>query len=48
MQGRLVKAHTDINNSGFNMPRNQLGAGVYLTRIHLQGKTISKQIVFEN
>ncbi|MBK8153613.1 MAG: T9SS type A sorting domain-containing protein [Saprospiraceae bacterium] len=48
MQSRLVKAHTAINNSGFNMPRNQLGAGVYLTRIHLQCKTISKQIVFEN
>ncbi len=43
--GRLVKAHTDINNSVYAMNRYSLKAGFYVAQIRMKDKMVSKQII---
>ena len=48
MQGRLVKAHTNIDNYEFEMRRHSLENGVYIAQVRFEHGFISKQIIFQN
>jgi hypothetical protein len=46
LQGRLVKAHVDIENTQFVMPRNTLNAGLYFAEIRFAEGVVTKKIMF--
>lgn len=46
ISGRLVKAHVDINNNRFTMPRNLLGAGLYFAELRFADGIVTKKIMF--
>ncbi len=48
LQGRLVKAHTDINSSQFTMLRNQLHGGYYRAQIVLNNKFVSESLILRD
>ena len=45
--GRLVKAHTSINDSQFEMPRHLLHAGIYLAEVRFGDARVTQKIVFK-
>lgn len=45
LEGKLVKAHTEINASNFTMQRNQLKSGFYLAQVRMKDKMVTKQII---
>jgi acetyl esterase/lipase len=47
LSGRLVKAHTDINQNKFTMPRHVLNSGMYFAEIRFDKGVITKKIMFE-
>ncbi len=48
LQGRLVKAHTDINSSAFRMERNVLANGLYFAELRFDKGAARRRIVFSN
>lgn len=47
MQGQLVKAHTDIDNNQFIMPRHSLNSGMYIAKLKFEKGIVSTKILFE-
>ncbi|MFN8331669.1 MAG: T9SS type A sorting domain-containing protein [Saprospiraceae bacterium] len=45
LNGRLVKANTEINASQFTMQRHSLKAGFYFAQIRMKDKTATRQII---
>jgi hypothetical protein len=48
LNGRLVKAHTEINNNFFSMPRHSLRNGLYIAELRFDEGFVKKRIVFTN
>ena len=48
LSGRLVKAHTGINNNVFQMQRNSLPNGMYIAELRFDGGFVKRKIVFNN
>ena len=48
INGRLVKAHPDINNFEFELQRQNLGNGIYIAQVRFEQGFITKQIIFQN
>lgn len=48
LNGRLVKAHTSINQYSFQMQRNVLTAGLYVAEIRFEQGFVKRKIVFSN
>ncbi len=46
MNGRLVKAHTNVNSNQFTMERNSLNTGTYVARVLFKDSFTSKKIMF--
>jgi hypothetical protein len=46
MNGRLVKAHTSINEHYFTMQRNTLSAGTYVVKVNMKEGAVSQKIMF--
>lgn len=48
LSGRLVKAHTGINSTVFQMQRNSLTNGMYIAELRFDGGFVKRKIVFNN
>ena len=48
MEGRLMKAHTNLNSNQVNIPRHNLNAGIYLAQVRTKDKVVTKQVVFQD
>jgi hypothetical protein len=48
LQGRLVKAHLDINSASFRMERNVLANGLYFAELHFDKGAARRRIMFTN
>lgn len=46
MNGRLVKAHVQVNNNQYLMERNSLPAGMYLAKVFVKGGVVAQKIMF--
>lgn len=46
VNGRLVKAHTNIKQDVFNMQRNSLAQGTYFARVMFENGFVTQQIMF--
>jgi hypothetical protein len=46
MNGRLVKAHVQIQNNQFLMERNSLPAGMYLAKVFVKDGVVAQKIMF--
>lgn len=47
MNGRLVKAHTDIDGTDFTMNRNNLPNGIYAAQLRFAEGIVTQRIVFQ-
>lgn len=45
--GRMVKAHVNIDDNYFQMPRNNLAAGQYIMQVHFDEGVASQSILFQ-
>lgn len=48
LNGRLVKAHTNIDNTFFQMQRNSLPNGMYIAELRFDDGFIRRKLVFNN
>lgn len=48
LSGRMVKAHTGINSTVFQMQRNSLTNGMYIAELRFDGGFVKRKIVFNN
>ncbi|MDO8366619.1 MAG: T9SS type A sorting domain-containing protein [Saprospiraceae bacterium] len=48
LSGRLVKAHTNINNNVFQMQRNSLQNGMYIAELRFDNGFVKRKVVFNN
>lgn len=48
LNGRLVKAHTSIDNNVFQMQRNSLTNGLYIAELRFDNGFVRRKIVFNN
>lgn len=48
LNGRLVKANTNIDNNAFTMQRNVLANGLYIAELRFDAGVVKKKIVFTN
>jgi Secretion system C-terminal sorting domain len=48
LNGRLVKAHTSINDQQFTMQRNSLANGLYIAEVRYDQGNVRKRLVFSN
>ncbi len=48
LSGRMVKAHTGINSTVFQMQRNSLTIGMYIAELRFDGGFLKRKIVFNN
>ncbi len=46
LNGRLVKAHTDIKHNQFTMLRNNLPAGTYIAKVMVKDGFVSQKLMF--
>jgi len=46
LTGRLVKAHTDINNVQFTMQRHNLANGLYIAQVRFENGFVSQKLSF--
>jgi len=46
LTGRLVKAHTDINNTDFTMQRHNLANGLYIAQVRFENGFVSQKLSF--
>jgi len=48
LNGRLVKAHTNIDNNVFQMQRNSLPNGLYIAELRFDDGFVKRKVVFNN
>jgi len=48
LSGRLVKAHTNIDNNVFQMQRNSLQNGMYIAELRFDNGFVKRKVVFNN
>lgn len=46
LQGRLVKAHTNVQSSQFTMQRNSLASGNYFAKVMFKNGFVTQQVMF--
>ncbi|MBK7811811.1 MAG: T9SS type A sorting domain-containing protein [Saprospiraceae bacterium] len=48
LNGRLVKAHSNIHSSQVSLPKNNLTAGFYLMQVRTKDKLVQTQIIVQD